>query len=91
MRDIQRDVFTKFNATFPEEITGIWEAQVAAWDKDHSQPNPYVEPAQGRSLATLKLELALEEADDAARGVFRTQEKSMSAFLSNALDVAEEQ
>lgn len=91
MRDIQCAAFTKLNETFPEEKTREWEAQVAAWDKDNNKPNPYVEPAQGRSLASLKLELAQEEAADAARGVFRTQDKSMSTFLSNVLDVAEEQ
>lgn len=91
MRGIQSAAFTKLNKTFPEEKTREWEAQVTAWDKDNSKPNPYVEPAQGQSLASLKLELAQEEAADTARGVFRTQDKSMSTFLSNVLDVAEEQ
>ncbi|KAF7967413.1 hypothetical protein HWV62_34385 [Athelia sp. TMB] len=92
MRETQRNVFIKFNAAFPAAVTRQWEAQVAAWDKDpDNQPNPYVEPAQGKSLAALKLELAQEEAADAARGVLRSQEKSMSAFLCNALDLAEDQ
>lgn len=64
---------------------------VAAWDADHSQPNPYVEPAQGTSLAALKLELAEEEAKDAVRGILRSQEKSATAFLFNALDLEDEQ
>lgn len=91
MQGIQRASFTKLNEMFPEAATRTWEAQVAAWDKDHNNPNPYVEPAHGRSLASLKLELAQEEAADAARGIFRSQDKSMSTFLSNAFDIAEEQ
>ncbi|KZP28679.1 hypothetical protein FIBSPDRAFT_728847 [Athelia psychrophila] len=91
MHAIHQDAFEKFNETFPEEITHKWADEVTAWDADHTQPNPYVEPNQATSLPALKLELAQEEAADAMRGIFRTQDKSIAAFLSNALDLEEEQ
>lgn len=91
MSAVHRDAFKKFDATFPEEITSQWTDEVTAWDADNTQPNPYVEPTQATSLPALKLELAQEEAADAARGIFRTQDKTIAAFLSNALDLEDEQ
>lgn len=91
MRETHQDAFKKFDVTFPEEVTNTWGKEVAAWDADHAQPNPYVEPAQGTSLAALKLQLAEEEAADAARGILRSQEKSATAFLCHALDIEDEQ
>ncbi|KZP18442.1 hypothetical protein FIBSPDRAFT_893441 [Athelia psychrophila] len=91
MHAIHQDAFEKFNKTFPEEITHKWADKVTVWDADHTQPNPYVEPNQATSLPALKLELAQEEAADAMRGIFHTQDKPIAAFLSNALDLEEEQ
>lgn len=86
-----QDSFAVFDKTFPKEITEMWGDQVTAWDADHTQPNPYVEPAQGTSLAALKLELAREEAEEGVRGIFRTQERSITSFLYNALDLEDDQ
>lgn len=91
MSQEHRDAFKKFDETFPKEITEVWGDQVTAWDADHTRPNPYVEPAQGTSLAALKLELAQEEAADGVQGIFRAQEKSISSFFWNALDLEDEQ
>ena len=91
MREVQGEAFEKFDKNFPEEVTREWLQEVLAWDADHSAPNPYVEPKQVTSLAALKLELAQEEAADAARRVYRSQEKTISTFLTNALDLQEEQ
>lgn len=91
MCQIHADTFEQFDETFPGEVTREWLQEVLAWDADHSAPNPYVEPKQTASVAALKLELAKEEAADIARGVYRSQEKSVSTFLNNALDLQEEQ
>ncbi|KAF7976045.1 hypothetical protein HWV62_7952 [Athelia sp. TMB] len=91
MRAVHKAAFDKFDKTFPEEITKEWLKEVLAWDADHTAPNPYVEPVQTASLAALKLELAQEEAADAARGVYRPQDKTISSFLCGALDIQEEQ
>ncbi|KAF7965909.1 hypothetical protein HWV62_40974 [Athelia sp. TMB] len=91
MRATHQKAFNQFDAMFPVELTKKWNDEVIAWDTDHSSPNPYVEPAQATSIASLKLELAEEEAADAARGILRTQDKSLSAFVANALDLEEEQ
>lgn len=76
---------------FPEDIMRKWGEEVIAWDADHSQPNPYVDLAQGTSLAALKLQLAEEEAADTARGILHSQEKSITTFLCNTLDLEDEQ
>lgn len=91
MSKVHRDAFEKFDGTFPQAITEKWANQVAAWDADNTRPNPYVEPNQGTSLAALKLKLAKEEAEEGARGVFRSQDKSIYSFISTALDLEEEQ
>lgn len=31
----------KFTATFPQEVTESWKAEILAWEKDPSKPNPY--------------------------------------------------
>lgn len=91
MSKVHQDAFEKFDATFPEAITEQWARQVEAWDADSTRPNPYVEPNQGTSLAALKLQIAKEEAEEGARGVFRSQDKSIFSFISTALDLEEEQ
>lgn len=45
----------------------------------------------GTTTADVKLELAREEAADAARGVVRAHDVSISAFLTQALDIEEQQ
>lgn len=91
MRAIHQEAFESFDKTLPKSITDQWGDMVTAWDADSTQPNPYVEPDQGTTTAAVKLELAEEEAADAARGVIRSQDKSVSSFLCNALDLEEEQ
>lgn len=91
MRATHQNAFEKFDETFPEDITRKWADEVTAWDADHTKPNPYVEPTQATSMPALKLELAQEEAADAMRGIFRTQDRSIASFLSNTLDLEDEQ
>lgn len=91
MRHVHEDAFEQFDKTFPKEVTDLWLQEVLAWDADRRAPNPYVEPKQVASVAALKLELAKEEAADMERGIFRSQDKSVSTFLNNALELQEEQ
>lgn len=86
-----QEAFEKFDNTIPKSVSDEWGDMVAAWDADSTQPNPYVEPDQGTTTAAVKLELAEEEAADAARGIIRSQDKSVSSFLCNTLDLEEEQ
>ncbi|KAF8987546.1 hypothetical protein BDQ17DRAFT_1335001 [Cyathus striatus] len=44
MSEKHEEIFQKFNATFNTSITEEWEAQVIAWEMDHTRPNPYDEP-----------------------------------------------
>lgn len=43
----QRELFNKFNATFPEDVVAKWEKMVAEWNVDKGKPNPYEEPVAG--------------------------------------------
>lgn len=91
MRAAHSEAFDNFDKTVPKVAADQWADMVAAWDSDPTQPNPYIEPEQGTTTAAVKLELAEEEAADAAKGIIRSQDKSVSSFLCNALDLEEEQ
>jgi hypothetical protein len=45
-----QEAFEKFSATFSVATVNEFEKMVAAWDVDHTQPNPYEEPAAGMSF-----------------------------------------
>ena len=50
MHTKHREAFDKFSATFSEATVNEFEKKVAAWDVDHTQPNPYEEPVAGMSF-----------------------------------------
>jgi hypothetical protein len=41
---VQRDAVTKLESAYPKEVIDGWKAMVAAWNRDHTQPDPYKEP-----------------------------------------------
>jgi hypothetical protein len=47
LRDAYQDIAAKFSATFPEEVVKSWHAMVEAWQRDHSELDPFAEPEQG--------------------------------------------
>jgi Kyakuja-Dileera-Zisupton transposase len=53
MHEKHRSAFEKFNVTFPEATVKEWEKQVAAWDADRNQPNPYEMPAVGTYMIAI--------------------------------------
>ncbi|KAI0059390.1 hypothetical protein BV25DRAFT_1871612 [Artomyces pyxidatus] len=83
--------YEEHTATFPQPVLDRWEAMIEAWDKDHKKPNPYHEPAAVHTVADVRLELAQEEAADAARGVVSLHETSASVFLSTGLELEDMQ
>jgi Kyakuja-Dileera-Zisupton transposase len=50
MHNEHRQAFNRFNATFPQQTTVIWEKMVKDWDRDKNNKNPYEEPEAGTSL-----------------------------------------
>ena len=43
----QQDVFVDFCATLSAEKTAEWVAEVAAWEKDRTRPDPYYRELRG--------------------------------------------
>ncbi|KAF7971014.1 hypothetical protein HWV62_22285 [Athelia sp. TMB] len=80
-----------FNNRFPEEVSREWGEQVAAWDRDPSQKNPYEEPKPSVTLARAMFEIAQEEAEEISHGTPQIHEMSPSRFLQQGLDLEDQQ
>jgi|SRR5580693_1179964 hypothetical protein len=107
MREKHQVAHDKLCATFSEEVQHNWEKMVADWNSDPRKKNPYVEPVScecvnsvllifliripGMSMTALRLELAKEEATNAANGHPSPHETSPSSFLQIGLDLEEQQ
>ncbi|KAI0055824.1 hypothetical protein BV25DRAFT_1815103, partial [Artomyces pyxidatus] len=87
----QTKQFNELNATFPVEVTARWEKMIRDWDDDSRCPNPYHEPTTADASADVRLELAQEEAEEAARGQLSLHEMSASVFLNVGLELEEQQ
>ncbi|KDQ54200.1 hypothetical protein JAAARDRAFT_60933 [Jaapia argillacea MUCL 33604] len=87
----QRNNFEEFSATFSPETVVQWEKMVDMWNEDRSRLNPYQEPPSTATLNDVRLELAREEAADAARGNLSTHNVSMSSFIVTGLELEEQQ
>ncbi|TDL13451.1 hypothetical protein BD410DRAFT_735374, partial [Rickenella mellea] len=92
MRDDHRDILDELNASLEPELISNWEKMVAAWNLDHAQPDPYEDSASNDTgLADVRVELAQEEAADAAAGNFAPNEATASVFLSTGFDLEDQQ
>ncbi|KAI0055075.1 hypothetical protein BV25DRAFT_1816134 [Artomyces pyxidatus] len=87
----QRLIFEELEKTVPPDIRTKWEQAVFDWDRDGSKPNPYQEPVCTNTTANMRLELAQEEAEEAARGIVALHEMSASVFLNVGLELEEQQ
>ncbi|KIM76675.1 hypothetical protein PILCRDRAFT_34464, partial [Piloderma croceum F 1598] len=70
-----------------------WERMVQAWEKDHTQPNPYTVTKSGKCVtkADVKLALATQEAELVAKGVPALHDKvSASAFIVAGLGLQDQ-
>jgi hypothetical protein len=107
MRTKHQGAFIKFNGTFLPAIIEKWEKMVVEWDKNKSAKNPYEESvagapyvcfmsvvtyqAIGTTMTEVRLELANEENEDAARGKETLHDVSPGRWLIMALDLEEQQ
>ena len=53
-------LFEQFSATFQLSTIVAWEKLISAWKKDHSQPNPYLEPALCKFMVFILLYFLIE-------------------------------
>lgn len=104
---LQQESFNTFSKEQGDEQVEEWKAMVRIWESDPNAPNPYELPKSGRfmcnttrpsswviiglSEADVQLQLAQEEADQAAMGVPSLHEVSASLFIVAALDLEDQQ
>ncbi|KAF7974577.1 hypothetical protein HWV62_11954 [Athelia sp. TMB] len=83
--------FENFNNRFPPDVVRSWAELISAWDKDKTKKNPYEEPTPTVTLASVMLDLAVEEAKEMHRGAATLHETSPSRFLQQGLDLEDQQ
>ncbi|KAI0054664.1 hypothetical protein BV25DRAFT_1816736 [Artomyces pyxidatus] len=84
-------IHNDFEATFPRAVIAQWEEMLHAWEENHKRPNPYKEMESSNTMASVRLELGLEEAEEAARGAMALHEMSASVFLTTGFELEEQQ
>jgi len=60
MRLKHTQLFEQFTATFQPNTIVSWEKLINVWKKDRSQPNPYLEPIQCRSMIFILLFILID-------------------------------
>ncbi|RXW11429.1 hypothetical protein EST38_g14426, partial [Candolleomyces aberdarensis] len=84
--------FAKLSATFSEELKVKWTRVVSEWERDPSKrPNPYDDVKLETTLQDVRLQLAKEDANEAARGAVSAHQMSTSTFLITGLELEEQQ
>ena len=53
-------LFEQFSTTFQLNTIVSWEKFINAWKKDHSQPNPYLEPSPCKSMVVILLSILFD-------------------------------
>jgi hypothetical protein len=53
-------LFEQFSVTFQPSTIVAWEKLISIWKKDHSQPNPYLEPTSCKSMAFILLFILID-------------------------------
>ncbi|KAH9482438.1 hypothetical protein JR316_0004538 [Psilocybe cubensis] len=93
-RQEQVEAFIEFDAALPEESTSEWTQMCLTWEKDSSQPNPYVIPKNSSvKESDVRLQLAREDSDALKRGEMTTlhEEVTPSVLISQGLQLEESQ
>ena len=60
MNQKHTQLFEQFSATFQPNTIASWEKLINAWKKDHSQPNPYLEPKPCESRVFISLCISID-------------------------------
>ncbi|KAJ2914795.1 hypothetical protein MD484_g5622, partial [Candolleomyces efflorescens] len=92
MRQQHKEAFASLSATFSSEILLKWTDMVTNWEKDpNKHPNPYEDVKIETTIQDVRLQMAKEEAEDAAHGVISPHQISLSTCLMTGLDLEEQQ
>ncbi|KAG6821917.1 hypothetical protein H0H92_016136 [Tricholoma furcatifolium] len=86
-------VHFQLTSSLPQDLIQIWTAEVEAWERDPSQPNPLVSQVKTPSQASVRRQLAEDEARTAgtATELCLDERVSPSVLLSCGLDLEAEQ
>ncbi|KAI0039074.1 hypothetical protein FA95DRAFT_1504685 [Auriscalpium vulgare] len=91
----QKASFEEADEKISAELRQEWEDMVNAYEEDRTRPNPYEEPETSKlcptSMADVRIELAGEEAEQAALGHISPHETTASVFLSTGMDLQDQQ
>ncbi|KAF8871631.1 hypothetical protein BD779DRAFT_1453711, partial [Infundibulicybe gibba] len=92
-RDERKFMHNQFEAGLHQDDVARWKIELAAWEQDHSKPNPYNPRIQSLTLDAVKHQLAVQEANDTTAGVayILHDEISASRLLTMGLDLEEQQ
>ncbi|KAI0261418.1 hypothetical protein BC834DRAFT_830320, partial [Gloeopeniophorella convolvens] len=90
-RDKNVKIFDQLDDVFDPKLTEEWRKDVEAWEVDGSRPNPYDEKFVATSLDDVRLELAKQESEEAARGIYSLHQTTVSMLLDVGLDLEEQQ
>ncbi|KAI0037995.1 hypothetical protein FA95DRAFT_1506217, partial [Auriscalpium vulgare] len=83
--------FDEMSQHIPIALREQWFEMMRVYDSNKKAPNPYKEPNAVTTLADVRLELADEEAVEAARGHLSPHETTASVFIHVGLDIEEQQ
>ncbi|KAI0037488.1 hypothetical protein FA95DRAFT_1459080, partial [Auriscalpium vulgare] len=89
--EIQLLAFAEACENVPMGTQQEWIAMMRAYEDDRAAPNPYEEPVVFTSLVDVRLELAEEEASEAALGQLSPHETTASMFLTIGFELEEQQ
>ncbi|KAH7924727.1 hypothetical protein BV22DRAFT_1129623 [Leucogyrophana mollusca] len=85
------ELFNKLSATFTPNLVAEWEEAVTRWEMNPKAPNPYEDLQSGTTFIDVRLELANEEATDAANGHIAPHEITSSSWLIAGLELEDQQ
>ncbi|TDL14200.1 hypothetical protein BD410DRAFT_691972, partial [Rickenella mellea] len=84
-------IYAELSNSLPSALVSKWAAMVRAWEADNSQPDPYMAQSKSTTLAAVKLDLAKQEAADAAAGEVSMHEVTASVFLATGMELEDQQ
>ncbi|KAK7019006.1 CxC2 domain-containing protein [Favolaschia claudopus] len=91
-RDRQVASFEEVDRTLNVELRQEWQDMIDAWNADRGKPNPYeLDEGKNGDEASIRLELAKEELDEAANGKATLHGSSLTSFLVMGLQLENSQ
>ncbi|KAK7033760.1 CxC2 domain-containing protein [Favolaschia claudopus] len=91
-RDRQVASFEEVDRTLKPELRQEWQEMIDAWNADRSNRNPYeLDEGQNGDEASIRLELAKQELEEAANGKATLHGSSITSFLVMGLQLENSQ